>query len=78
MHELGIAQAIVDLVSEHAEEGQRVTRVVVEIGALTAILPDAVRFSFEVASEGTPAEGALFEIISMPGDELKVREMEVL
>ncbi len=66
MHELGITQEIIALVSEHAR-GAKVTRVVVQIGKLTAILPDAVRFCFDLCSEGTPVEGAGLEIQEIPG-----------
>jgi hydrogenase nickel incorporation protein HypA/HybF len=66
MHELGIVQEIIALVTERAE-GAKVTRVVLEIGKLTAVLPDAVRFCFDLCSEGTAAEGAVLEIIETPG-----------
>ena len=57
MHELGITQEIIAIVAEHSK-GAKVTRVVLEIGKLSAILPDAVRFCFDLCSEGTVAEGA--------------------
>ena len=56
MHELGIAQEVVALVAEHAQG--KVTRVVLEIGKLSAILPDAIRFCFDLCSEGTVVAGA--------------------
>ena len=67
MHELGIAQEVVALVSEHARGRGRVTRVVLEIGKLSAVLPDAIRFCFDLCSEGTPVEGAELDIIEVPG-----------
>jgi hydrogenase nickel incorporation protein HypA/HybF len=66
MHELGIAQEIVALVIEHSR-GARVTRVVLEIGKLSAVLPDAVRFCFDLCGEGTVVEGASLDIIETPG-----------
>src|SRR5437899_2482931 len=66
MHELGIVQEIIDVVTEHAR-GARVKRVVLEIGKLTAVLPDAIRFSFDVCSADTVAEGAELEIVETPG-----------
>ena len=77
MHELGIALEVVDIVTRRAA-GARVKRVVLEIGALTAVLPDALSFSFQLASVGTSAEGAELTIVDLQGDELRVREMEVL
>ena len=58
MHELGMAQEIVAMVSERAG-GSRVTRVVLEVGKLAAVLPDALRFCFDLCVEGTRSiEGA--------------------
>src|SRR4051794_26511662 len=66
MHELGIAQEVVALVTEHAG-GARVTRVVLEIGKLAAVLPDAVRFCIDLCGEGTVMEGASLDIVEIPG-----------
>jgi hydrogenase nickel incorporation protein HypA/HybF len=57
MHELAIAESIVDAVCERAA-GRPVHRVTVRIGALTAVLPEAMRFCFDLAVEGTVADGA--------------------
>jgi hydrogenase nickel incorporation protein HypA/HybF len=66
MHELGITQEILGIVAAHSK-GAKVTRIVLEIGKLSAILPDAVRFCFDLCCEGTVAEGATLEIIETPG-----------
>jgi hydrogenase nickel incorporation protein HypA/HybF len=66
MHELGITQEIVAIAAERAGSA-KVRRVVVEIGRLTAVLPDAVRFCFEICAEGTPVAGAALEIIETAG-----------
>jgi hydrogenase nickel incorporation protein HypA/HybF len=66
MHELGIAQQLVEIASESAR-GARIVRVVVEVGKLAAVLPDALQFCFEAASAGTPAEGATLTIVEVPG-----------
>jgi hydrogenase nickel incorporation protein HypA/HybF len=66
MHELAVTQEIVEIASERAQ-GARVKRIVVEIGKLSAVLPDAVRFCFEVVAEGSPVEGAELEILETPG-----------
>lgn len=66
MHELGIAQEIIAIVAEHAG-GSRVTRVVLEIGRHALILPDSIRFCFDLCSEGTPAQGAELEIREITG-----------
>ncbi len=66
MHELGIAQEVVALVAEQAGES-RVTRVVLEVGKLAAVLPDAIQFCFALCAEDTSLEGANLIILETPG-----------
>jgi hydrogenase nickel incorporation protein HypA/HybF len=66
MHEMSIAISVVEACAERAG-GARVLRVRVEIGQLVAVLPDALRFSFDVCAQGTPVEGAELEILETPG-----------
>jgi hydrogenase nickel incorporation protein HypA/HybF len=66
MHELGITNGIVEFCAERAGT-ERVTRVRLEIGQLSSLLPDAVRFCFDVCAKDTLVEGALLEIIETPG-----------
>lgn len=64
MHELSIAQCLVDEACEAAARsgGERVTRLMLRIGALAGVVEDALRFCFEVAAEGTACQGAALEI----------------
>ena len=64
MHELGIAEAgIRAAVAEMEHHGaSRILSVTLRIGELAAVDPEALRFAFEVACGGTPAEGAALEI----------------
>ena len=66
MHELGLALEIVDSVQARIA-GARVKRVVLEVGALTAVLPDALRFCFDLSTDGTPLQGAALDIVERPG-----------
>ncbi|MDZ8026549.1 MAG: hydrogenase maturation nickel metallochaperone HypA [Nostoc sp. DedQUE11] len=66
MHELGITQNIVAIVAEHAK-GAKVQRVSLEIGKLSAIMPDAIRFCFDICTQGTVLQGATLEILEIPG-----------
>jgi hydrogenase nickel incorporation protein HypA/HybF len=66
MHELGLTQEILEIVTHRAQE-RKVKRVVLEIGKLSCVLPDAMRFCFDLCSAGTIAEGAELEIIQPPG-----------
>ena len=66
MHELGITRNIVAIVAEQAH-GTRVKRVAIEVGKLSAILPDAIRFCFDVCSRDTLLEGAELTIHEIAG-----------
>ena len=66
MHELGITQEIIDIAAAKAA-GALVRRIVIEIGKLSAVLPDAIRFCFEVCREGTALAEAELEILELPG-----------
>ena len=66
MHELGITADVVDIVSARAN-GARVRRVVLEIGLLAAVLPEAIQFCFAACSEGTALDGAELQIREVPG-----------
>lgn len=64
MHELSLCESIVSLVTDCAvREGlTRVTRVTVDIGAASAVDPDALLFCFPLVTEGTPAASAELSI----------------
>ena len=63
MHELSIAQSILDTVVAEAEanDATRIVRIHLRIGQLTAIVEEALTFSFEVISKDTCAHGAHLE-----------------
>jgi hydrogenase nickel incorporation protein HypA/HybF len=65
MHELSIAQSIVEIACRHAA-GRRVTRVELKVGYLRQVVPTALSFSFELVAEGTPLEGAELDMIVVP------------
>ena len=66
MHELGITENIVAIAVEYAGE-LPVKQITLEIGQLSAVMPDAIRFCFDVCCRGTVLEGAILEIIEVPG-----------
>jgi hydrogenase nickel incorporation protein HypA/HybF len=61
MHELAVTRNIVAIVAEQAQ-GRRVRRVRLEIGKLSGVMADAVRFCFDAVAQGTVLEGARLEI----------------
>lgn len=69
MHEMALAQSIVELVQEHAlrDDFTRVRTVRLAIGALSHVAPHALEFGFEAVARGTVAEGAKLAIDRPPG-----------
>jgi hydrogenase nickel incorporation protein HypA/HybF len=64
MHELSIAQSLIEMASEAAAEDgcQRVTRLFLRLGAMSGVVREALEFSFQLAAEDTPCAGATLEI----------------
>ncbi len=61
MHELAITEGIVAAVTEKLP-ATKIALVRLEIGALSGVVADSVRFCFDLVTEGTPLEGASLEI----------------
>jgi hydrogenase nickel incorporation protein HypA/HybF len=61
MHELAIAEGVVGAVTERLP-GTQIACVRLEIGVLSGVVADSLRFCFDLATEGTALEGALLEI----------------
>jgi hydrogenase nickel incorporation protein HypA/HybF len=66
MHELSIVEQVVDLAAERAG-GAQIRKLSLEIGKLSTVMPDAVRFCFEIATEGTVLAGAELDIVEKDG-----------
>lgn len=71
MHELSIAQSVVEAVTERAD-GRKVISVRLQVGRLSGVVPDALRFSFDIVTEGTSAAGAAL-LIDEPGGRASCR-----
>ena len=61
MHELGITQSVVEAVIDRTGSSP-VASVRVRVGRLAGVVPDAMRFCFELVTAGTALEGAVLEI----------------
>ena len=68
MHEMGIAQAALQQIAAQAEQAgaKHVHRIVLRIGTLSGVDPDALRFAMEIALPESSAAGAAFEIEIVP------------
>ena len=69
MHEMSLAESVLELVAAAArrEAATRVRLVVLEIGQLAAVEPEALRFCFAAVTRDTVAAGAMLEIAEVPG-----------
>ena len=65
MHELAIAESVVETVTQRLPSA-KVTCVFLEVGALSGVVPDSIRFCFDLATEGTGLAGARLEITEPP------------
>ncbi|UQX89484.1 hydrogenase maturation nickel metallochaperone HypA [Jatrophihabitans telluris] len=66
MHELAIAESVLSTIIDRVGE-RRVHSVRLEIGQLSGVSAEALRFCFELASVGTGLEQAQLEILEPPG-----------
>ena len=70
MHELAIAGGILDVataaLSGVSTAVPRVSKVTVRIGRLTNVVPESLRYHFELLTTGTPFEGAALDIVKVP------------
>jgi hydrogenase nickel incorporation protein HypA/HybF len=61
MHELSLTQSVVAAITERFGDA-RVSVVRLEIGKLSGVVVDSIRFCFDLVAEGTPVQGARLEI----------------
>jgi hydrogenase nickel incorporation protein HypA/HybF len=68
MHELSIVYGIVEAASEvaHRNKVRSVKTVNLRLGALSGVVKDALLFSYEIGTEGTPLEGSRLAIEELP------------
>ncbi|MGD0961948.1 MAG: hydrogenase maturation nickel metallochaperone HypA [Methylomonas sp.] len=69
MHEMSLCESVLQILEQQAEAQQyrKVKTVWLEIGALSGIEIDALRFGFDVVAQGSLADGARLEILVAPG-----------
>ncbi|MCL4156622.1 UNVERIFIED_CONTAM: hypothetical protein GTU68_037984, partial [Idotea baltica] len=72
MHEMSLCESILDILKDRAARDSftRVKRVSVDIGPLSCVEPEALRFGFDVVMKGSLAEGAALEISRPPAEAL--------
>src|ERR1019366_5767145 len=68
MHELSIANSLVELASQSAigAGASRVLEVRIRLGALSGVVREALEFSYEIAVAGTLLEGSKLVVRELP------------
>ena len=69
MHEMGIAMQIIEIAAAAIPQdaaGAQVARINLKIGKLAAVVPQSLRFCFDIASKETPLAGADLHIDEIP------------
>lgn len=68
MHEISIAQSIIEIAEAKAceENSRRIQVIKIRLGEFTTVVREALEFAFEVARRETLAENARLEIESVP------------
>jgi hydrogenase nickel incorporation protein HypA/HybF len=66
VHELAITESVVDAIVDRVGDG-RVTGVRLEVGKLSGVVADSIRFCFEIVADGTGLQGARLDIDEPPG-----------
>jgi hydrogenase nickel incorporation protein HypA/HybF len=64
MHELSIAQGILEIAEQYLPPGNNpvVKSVKVKVGAMSGVVPDSLEFCFSAITTGTRLQGAVLEI----------------
>jgi hydrogenase nickel incorporation protein HypA/HybF len=70
MHEMALAESMLEIIESTARKhnATSVTAVRMEIGSLSHVDCDALRFCFDVVTRGSLAEGAELEIDAVAGE----------
>lgn len=68
MHELSVMQEAMALAIEHAArlDARAIHRIVLRVGRLSGVVPEAMVFAFDAVATGTIAEGAALEVEDVP------------
>jgi hydrogenase nickel incorporation protein HypA/HybF len=71
MHELAVMQAVIERIESVLAAGvagptpPRILAVRLEVGALAGVVPDALRFCFDLCTRDTALDGAALEIVEI-------------
>lgn len=69
MHEMSLLEDVLQIIEDNAQHQgfKQVKHVWLEIGALSCVEPEALRFAFDVVMQHSLVEGAVLDIIEVQG-----------
>ena len=76
MHELSVAQAVIDEITAKLGAAE-VVSVRLAVGKRSGVVVDAIRFCFDLVTEGTSLQGASLVVDEPPGRDLRIVSVEV-
>ena len=69
MHEMSIAQSLIEIIQEEmiAHGAESLKSVRLQVGQMSAVVPDSLSFCFEVVTDGTDLQGAelIMEVVPL-------------
>jgi len=68
MHEISLVESIINIVLDEMPKYNitKVINITLKIGEMRQVVPDALRFGFEIMSQNTPLEGAEIIVENVP------------
>lgn len=66
MHEMSLAEALLEVVQRHLPAETSARRVSVEVGPLQAVEASAMQWAWQVTRDGTPFASAELELLYLP------------
>jgi len=68
MHEMSVAQNIIEIILDHVQHGaeEKVKKVRLKMGELSGIVPDSLLFCFDILKNGSPLRNAYVDIEYVP------------
>lgn len=66
MHELAVAESVLESITSRTAD-RRVVAVHLEVGRLSGVHAESLKFCFDLAAAGTPVEGAAIDVLESAG-----------
>ena len=78
MHEVGIAQEVLDAVFKELKEHDysKVMQIELSVGEFNMLTQEALQNAFDLVAENTKAKGALLKVNQIPGMEIEIKHIE--